>query len=82
MVDGQESPGPNASALIVLHMPSEMSDRWCLDAKHRNQHGRDLQTLFGPAIVTMQQFMWQGDLVQVAHFVSECFAVLETLGDD
>ena len=38
--------------------------------------------LFGPAKVTMQQFMWQADLVQVAQFVSECFAVLETLGDD
>ena len=37
---------------------------------------------FGPAIVTRQQFMWQGDLVQVAHFVSGCLAVLETSGDD
>ena len=38
--------------------------------------------LFGPAIVAMQQFMWQGDLVQVAHFVPKCFAVLETSGSD
>ena len=34
--------------------------------------------VFGPAIITVQQFMWQGDLAQVAHFVSECFAVLQT----
>ena len=37
---------------------------------------------FGTAIVTMQQLMWQGDLVQVAHFVSEWFAVLETSGGE
>ena len=32
--------------------------------------------LFGPAIVTMQQFMWQGDLVQVAHL---CLNALRSL---
>ena len=26
---------------------------------------------------TMQQFMWQADLVGVAHFVRECFAMLD-----
>ena len=36
--------------------------------------------LFGPAIVTMQQFMWQDNLVRVAHFVFDCFASLQTLG--
>ena len=39
-----------------------------------------LQFLFGPAIVTMQQFMWQDNLVRVAHFVFDCFASLQTLG--
>ena len=33
--------------------------------------------LFGPAIVTMQQFMWQDNLVRV---VFDCFASLQTLG--
>ena len=36
--------------------------------------------LFGPVIVTMQQFMWQDNLVRVAHFVFDCFASLKTLG--
>ena len=36
--------------------------------------------LFGPTIVTMQQFMWQDNLVRVAHFVFDCFASLQTLG--
>ena len=26
---------------------------------------------------TMQQFMWQADLVGVAHFVRDCFAMLD-----
>ena len=26
---------------------------------------------------TMHQFMWQADLVGVAHFVKECFAMLD-----
>ena len=28
-------------------------------------------------ITAMQQFMWQADLVSVAHFVRECFAMLD-----
>ena len=36
--------------------------------------------LFGPTIVTMQQFMWQDNLVGVEHFVFDCFASLQTLG--
>ena len=36
--------------------------------------------LFGPAMVTMQQFMWQDNLVRVARFVFDCFALLQTLG--
>ena len=36
--------------------------------------------LFGPTIVTMQQFMWQRDLVGVAHFVLDCFRKLHSLG--
>ena len=36
--------------------------------------------LFGPTIVPMQQFMWQDNLVRVAHFVFDCFASLQTLG--
>ena len=36
--------------------------------------------LFGPTIITMQQFMWQDNLVRVAHFVFDCFASLQTLG--
>ena len=30
----QESPGLNASALVLLRMLSEMSATWCLNAKH------------------------------------------------
>ena len=33
--------------------------------------------LFGAAIVTMQQFMWQLDIVGVAHFVMDCFDCLD-----
>ena len=36
--------------------------------------------LFGPAIDIMQQFMWQGNLLGVAHSVFECFAHLQALG--
>ena len=36
--------------------------------------------LFGPTIVTMQQIMWQRDLVGVAHFVLDCFRRLHSLG--
>ena len=45
----------------------------CVALKHIREVYSDL---FGPTIVTMQQFMWQGDLVRVAHFVSECFQAL------
>ncbi len=34
--------------------------------------------LFGAAIVTMQQFMWQLDIVGVAHFVMDCFDYLDS----
>ena len=33
--------------------------------------------LFGADIVTMQQFMWQLDIVGVAHFVMDCFDYLD-----
>ena len=36
--------------------------------------------LFGPTIVTMQQSMWQRDLVGVAHFVLDCFRKLHSPG--
>ena len=35
--------------------------------------------LFGPNIITMQQFMWQRDLIRVAHFVLACFDSLHSL---
>ena len=37
-------------------------------------------SLFGTTIVTMQQFMWQGDLLRVAHFVVDCFDFLRDGG--
>jgi hypothetical protein len=33
--------------------------------------------LFGADIVSMQQFMWQLDIVGVAHFVMDCFDYLD-----
>ncbi len=33
--------------------------------------------VFGADIVTMQQFMWQLDIVGVAHFVMDCFDYLD-----
>ncbi len=35
--------------------------------------------LFGAAIQTMQQFMWQLDIVSVAHFVMDCFDHLDAV---
>ncbi len=35
--------------------------------------------LFGAAIQTMQQFMWQLDVVSVAHFVMDCFDHLDAV---
>ena len=33
--------------------------------------------LFGADIVSMQQFMWQLDIVGIAHFVMDCFDYLD-----
>ena len=30
----------------------------------------------------MQQFMWQENLMGVAHFIMECFAMLDEMIDD
>ena len=38
--------------------------------------------LFGCGTHTMQQFMWQENLMGVAHFVMECFAMLDEMIDD
>ena len=37
--------------------------------------------LFSPAKNTMQLFMWQRNIVGVAHFVQDCFEVLGALDD-
>ena len=37
--------------------------------------------LFSPAKNTMQLFMWQHDIVGVAHFIQDCFEVLGALDD-
>ena len=37
--------------------------------------------LFSPANNTMQLFMWQRNIVGVAHFVQDCFEVLGALDD-
>ena len=37
--------------------------------------------LFGPAKSTMVLFMWQHDIVGVAHFIKDCFEVLGALDD-
>ena len=37
--------------------------------------------LFSPAENTMQLFMWQRDIVGVAHYIMDCFEVLGTLDD-
>ena len=37
--------------------------------------------LFSPAVITMQQFMWQRDIVGVAHNIMGCLQVLGALGD-
>lgn len=45
------------------------------------QHLRDkYAALFGPGVDTMQRFMWQADLLGVAHFVMECFEFLRERG--
>ena len=38
--------------------------------------------LFGPSIVTVRQFIWQLDVVAVAHFVMDCFDLLHSPDDD
>ncbi len=38
--------------------------------------------LFGAAIQTMQQFIWQLDIVSVAHFVMDCFDVVHPISPD
>ena len=37
--------------------------------------------LFSPAENTMQLFVWQRNIVGVAHFVQDCFEVLGALDD-
>ena len=37
--------------------------------------------LFSPVENTMQLFMWQRDIVGVAHYVMDCFEVLGALDD-
>ena len=37
--------------------------------------------LFSPAKNTMQLFMWQRNIVGMAHFVQDCFEVLGALDD-
>ena len=38
--------------------------------------------LFLPAILTMQQFLWQLDIMGVAHYVMDCFDLLNAVDDD
>ena len=38
--------------------------------------------LFGCGTHTMQHSMWQETLMGVAHFVKECFAMLDVMIDD
>ena len=80
VVDGQECPGLNASALTVFRMLSEMSATWCLNAKHCKQHGRILHTCLGPLLLLCSNLCGKETLYRLHSFVSECFAVLETLG--
>ena len=40
---------------------------------------RALVTLFTNGACTMQQFMWQLDIAGVAHFVMDCFDVLDDI---
>ena len=37
--------------------------------------------LLSPAKNTMQLFMWQHDIVAVAHYIKDCFEVLGALDD-
>ena len=37
--------------------------------------------LFSPAQGTMQLFMWQQDIVGVAHYIMDCFDALGALSD-
>ena len=41
----------------------------------------EVPALFSPAKNTMQLFMWQHDIVGVAHFIMGCFDVLGALSD-
>ena len=38
--------------------------------------------LFGPGVVTVSQFIWQLDIVAVAHFVMDCFDLLHAPDND
>ena len=38
-------------------------------------------TLFAPAHSTMQLFLWQPDLVRVAHFIMDCFDAIGVAPD-
>ena len=80
VVDGLGSLGAYAFAHIVLRILSGMSGTWCSTVLLCTPIRVLYLDLFGPAIVTMQQFMWQDNLVRVAHFVFDCFASLQTLG--
>lgn len=41
-------------------------------------YGTAFADVFGDGILTIQQFMWQDSIVQVAHFIQTCFAELNS----
>ena len=47
------------------------------------QRARDrYAALIGPGIVTVSQYIWQLDVVAVAHFVMDCFDILHAPEDE
>ena len=38
--------------------------------------------LYGPCIITVSQYIWQLDVVAVAHFVMNCFDLLHAPDED
>ena len=52
----------------------------CLSALHGSVWDR-YPALFSPATNTMQPFLWQHDIVGVAHYIKDCFEVLGALDD-
>ena len=69
--------GPSACVCCVINVQLGTNATRSLSALLYKVCGTRYAALFVDGASTMQQFMWQQDVIGVAHFVQDCFDLLD-----